>query len=169
MIKRFTCWFLLLASLPAFTLEKGEVTIEQSTVTDSSQPADERAAQESLPMSKDNFWTILAKAKIKLDAATGIYTAQIPDDIKKISGTEVSVSGFMLPLESTETFRHFLLSKRTPTCPFCPPGLENEIIEVIVKQPVEWAEDIVTVKGKFVLTENREMGVFFKMTDAELK
>lgn len=133
------------------------------------QPYDERDAQDALPKAKDALWDTLYKTKVKVDEKTGTYSATFPDDVKKLNGKTVKISGFMLPLENTEKFKHFLLSKRTPTCFFCPPGAPNEIIEVYASKPTEWIEDLVTYEGKFELMENKEMGVFFKISNAVKK
>ena len=81
------------------------------------QPQSERQAQNALPKSKDPMWKILGKTQIHLDEKKGIYSATYPVEVKTLVGTQVTISGFMLPLEATEKFHHFLLSKRTPTCP----------------------------------------------------
>jgi uncharacterized protein len=132
------------------------------------QPMTERQAQELLPMSVDPTWVLLAKTEVGYDEKTGLYSAKIPEDVTALDGREVTVTGFMLPLESSEKFTHFLLSKRTPTCPFCPPGEPNEVINVTVTEPVEWAEDAVKVTGTFGLMDDREFGMFFKLTKAKI-
>jgi hypothetical protein len=130
------------------------------------QPLDERKAQNALPMSKNPLWQTLQKTKITVDNKKGIFNARIPAEVKALAGKDLTVNGFMMPLESKEKFHHFLLSKRTPTCPFCPPGEPNEIIDVWTVKPVKYNEDIITVKGRFELMSNREMGLFFKLADA---
>lgn len=117
-------------------------------------------------MAKDALWNVLGKTEVKIDEEKGVYNAVFPEDVKKMNGQTIKISGFMVPLESEEKFNHFLLSRRTPTCFFCPPGGPNEIIEVYSEKPTEWLEDLVTYEGKFELTDNKEMGVFFKMTGA---
>jgi hypothetical protein len=133
-----------------------------------SQPMNERQAQDTLPMSKHPMWQMLGKTKIHIDEKKGFYSATVPADVKALSGKEITINGFMLPLESTDKFKHFLISKRTPTCPFCPPGEPNEIMDVWMDKPVAYSEDLVTVKGKFQLMNDREMGLFFKLKDAKL-
>lgn len=130
------------------------------------QPSEERSAQDALPKAKDALWDTLYKTKVTFDEKKGLYSARFPDKVKKMNGQRVKISGFMLPLESTEKFNHFLLSRRTPTCFFCPPGAPNEIIEVYSQKPTKWVEDLVTYEGKFELMNNGEMGVFFKLTNA---
>jgi len=134
----------------------------------STQPLDERMAQDSLPKSKDPVWQTLGKTKIDVSKKGGYYSATFPAGVKALAGTQVSVSGFILPLESTEKFKHFILSKRTPTCPFCPPGEPNEIVDVWTTAPVAYTEDMVTVKGQFELMNDKEMGMFFKLKSAKL-
>ena len=131
-----------------------------------SQPSDERAAQNSLPISKDNMWNILGKTKVSLDEKQYTYSAKYPQEVKDLSGKQVTIKGFMLPLESTEKFKHFILSKRTPTCPYCPPGEPNEIVEVYTKEPVKWSENLVSVSGKFSLINNQNFGMFFKLDNS---
>lgn len=160
------CGFLALSAFEEQPITETYATT--TTITDvlQLQPQDERNAQNSLPMAKDALWATLGKTKIKVDEEKGIYSAEFPDEVKKLNGQTVKISGFILPLESDEKFTHFLLSKRTPTCFFCPPGAPNEIIEVYSVKPIEWVEDLVTYEGKFELTDNQEMGVFYKMSDA---
>ncbi len=130
------------------------------------QPGDERKAQDALPQAQDDIWKTFAKCKVHLDQKKYTYSIDYTAEVKTMEGKQVTVSGFMLPLESTEKFTHFLLSKRTPTCAFCPPGEPNEIVEVFTKEPVTWAEDIVVVTGTMKFTTNPELGLFFQLKDA---
>jgi len=153
--------------MPEFTIKAYAVT--QPPLTANSQPSDERSIQDTLPKAHDVLWDTLYKTKIKVDAKTGNYSATFPSEVQNLNGQTIKISGFMLPLENSEKFTHFLLSKRTPTCFFCPPGEPNEIIEVYAAKPTEWAEDLVTYEGKFELTKNEEAGIFFKMFNAVKK
>jgi len=132
------------------------------------QPADERKAQDQLPKSHDPMWTVLGKTTIHLEKKEWRYSATFPDEVKALVGKEVSISGFMLPLESTEKFKHFIISKRTPTCFFCPPGEPNEIADVWMEKPIGWEEDVIKVSGTFELMDNPELGLFFKLTNAKV-
>jgi hypothetical protein len=134
----------------------------------STQPLDERKAQDTLPQSQHPMWQTLGKTKIIVSPKEGYYSAKIPAEVKALSGKQVTIKGFILPLESNEKFKHFLISKRTPTCPFCPPGEPNEIMDVWMQQPIGYTEDMVTVKGTFELMNDKEMGLFFKLKDAKI-
>lgn len=135
----------------------------------STQPLDERQAQDLLPMSHDPTWDLLATTDVGYDENTGLYSAKLPKAVTALNGKQVTITGFMLPLEAAETFTHFLLSRRTPTCPFCPPGEPDEVIDVWVTEPVAWAEDAVKVTGTFGLMNDREFGMFFTLTKAEIR
>ena len=100
---------LLILTLCAFSKQQADV----------GQPKEERKAQDALPKSNDPMWKTLATTKIHSDYAKGLFSATYPDEVKALVGKEITISGFMLPLESSEKFKHFILSKRTPTCPFC--------------------------------------------------
>lgn len=140
----------------------------QKAPEDVGQPLDERRAQDALPKSHDDIWTAFGKCKVSLDKKNYTYSIACTPEVKAMAGKKTTVSGFMLPLESDETFTHFLLSKRTPTCPFCPPGEPNEIVEVFSKKPVKWEDGIVAVTGTMHFTSNPEMGLFFQMKDADM-
>ena len=131
------------------------------------QPGDERKAQDALPQSQDDIWKTFGKCKVHLDPKKYTYSIDYTPEVKAMEGKPFTISGFMLPLEPKEKFTHYLLSKRTPTCPFCPPGEPNEIVEVFSKKPVEWDEGIVVVTGTMKFTSNPEMGLFFQMQDGE--
>ena len=131
------------------------------------QPMDERQAQDALPKSKDAMWKLLAKTRVKLDDKKGMYSATYPDEIKALVGKPFTISGFVMPLDATEKFSHFILSKRTPTCSYCPPGEPNEIIDVWLEKPMKYDENLVKITGTFELINNQEMGMFFKLAKAK--
>ncbi len=147
---RFIALIIAFLSLSAFSL----------------QPMDERSAQDKLPQAGGMIWLALSGTTVDFDEKTGLYSASFSDGVKEMVGKKITLQGFMLPLESTEKFKHFILSKRTPTCFFCPPGTPSEIIEVFSNKAASWDEGIVTVAGTFSLVNNQEMGMFFKLDQA---
>jgi uncharacterized protein len=132
------------------------------------QPSQERKAQDALPQSHDDMWKMLRKCKVSLDYLQYKYSIEYTPEVKALEGKSITISGFMMPLKSAEKFDHFLLSKRTPTCFFCPPGEPNEIVEVFTTKPVTWAEGIVVATGTMGFTSNPELGLFFQMKQADV-
>jgi len=123
----------------------------------------ERAAQLKLPTSQAPIWATLRKTKIGENAKRGIFTASFPDEVKALDQTEVTVSGFMLPMDTTQRSKHFLLSRYTPVCFFCPPGQPNEVVEVISKPGVKLTGAMVTLSGRLSLINDGEKGLFFRL------
>lgn len=152
-LKRIGCVLVAWAVLSAFSV----------------QPSDERKAQQALPQSKDPMWERLAKTKISFEDKTGLYSATYPSDIKAMEGKPFTINGFMMPLEATESFNHFILSRRPPTCPFCPPGEPNEVVEVYTTKPTKWREEAITITGTFGFTNQQELGMFFTVKQATIK
>jgi hypothetical protein len=166
-MKNAACWGLLALSTLSLTAFTAKVDKKNPDVLPSGQPVSERKAQEQLPMAGGTVWATLLESKISYSNKAPHITATFPPHIKALSGQTLTASGFILPLDASERTSHFLLSKRTPTCPFCPPGEPNEVIEVFCKKPVKADDSMVTVTGKFSLTNNTDNGVFFVMKEAQ--
>ncbi len=132
------------------------------------QPTAERRAQQDLPRSDDPVWAVLTTTRINEDAGKGAFSAVFPPAVSALAGKEISISGFMLPLEARSETDHFLLSKYTPVCAFCPPGRPNEVIEVRSTGPVYPDTAQVTVTGRFSLQRDGGAGLFFRMDGAEV-
>ena len=130
------------------------------------QPASERQNQLSLPWSKAPLWTVLRHTRVMEDDRRGLYTASFPAEVQALEGRTVTLSGFMLPLDTDAKARHFLLSKYTPVCFFCPPGQPNEVVEVTAKSGVALTDRMLTVTGRLSLTHQTDKGMFFRMDQA---
>ena len=138
----------------------------QNSAVPSSQPTEERKAQDALPKSGDPMWNALFQCKVYYDDKSHKYSITYTPEVKAMEGKPMTIAGFMLPLEATEKFNHFLISKRTPTCPFCPPGEPNEIAEVFTKKPIKYDQGVVVVTGTFQFTTNPDLGLFFQLKDS---
>ena len=129
----------------------------------------ERAAQARLPQGRAALWATLRTTRINADEARGIFTASHPPAEKALVGSSESLPGFVMPLDAATRGTHFLLSKYTPVCAFCPPGEPNEVVEVNSARPIVFGAKLVTVTGTFCLENNGDNGLFFKMTGASVK
>lgn len=128
------------------------------------QPADERAAQKKLPQSASALWGVLRQTRITEDVKRGLFSASFPAEVEALNGTTVTVTGFMLPIDAKARSRHFLLSKYTPVCFFCPPGEPNEVVEVLADKAMPVSDDLVSVTGTLSLIDNAEKGLFFRIS-----
>jgi hypothetical protein len=158
---------LFLAPLLLLTcgMREQKMVLQQPT----GQPADERTMQDSLPMSHNALWSTLLKSKIGYNNRTGMYSITVTPQIKALANTSVTATGWVLPLDGSDHTKHFLLTRRTPVCMFCPPGEPNEVAEVISPAPVNWTDKLVTVSGQFSLVNNGEKGIFFKINASSVR
>jgi len=162
-MKKPSYLLLIILCCAAFTTQQKTITFNSSA---NARPYSERSAQDHLPQSHDPMWKILMATKISQDKKTGLYAITATPEVKKLAGTQMTITGFMLPLEEKEKFHHLILSRRTPVCAFCPPGEPNEIIDVMLMDPTLWGENLVSITGKFELINNAEKGIFFRLSNA---
>ncbi|MEA2814511.1 MAG: uncharacterized protein QOI93_2208 [Rhodospirillaceae bacterium] len=134
-----------------------------------SQPADEAAAQKWLPKVRDTLWSKLIKCEVSYDDKSDVYSIRVTPEVKALDGQTVTVRGFILPMDGSDRTKHFLVSRNTPVCMFCPPGQPNEVVEVRSTQAIEWTDKITTVTGKLSLINDGEKALFFKIENAQVE
>jgi uncharacterized protein len=76
------------------------------------------------------------------------------------------IQGFMMPLEPGERQRHFLLTSVPLTCSFCLPGGPESMVEVRTKTPVKYSLEPVVVEGRFLVLNDDQYGLYYRITDA---
>ena len=130
------------------------------------QPSDEAAAQKMLPKVHDPLWSKLIQSKVSVDQKKGTFGISVTPEIKALDGKHVSLRGFVLPLDGSDRTSHFLITRNTPVCLYCPPGEPNEVVEVVTERPVEWTSKVMHVAGTFRLINDREQALFFKIEKA---
>jgi len=133
------------------------------------QPPEERALQDKLPKSNDLLWSKFVKCKIGYNDKSGLYSISVTPEVKAMAGQTVTVRGWVLPLDGSDHTKHFLLTRRTPVCMFCPPGEPNEVAEVFAPKPIVWTDKLVTVTGPLSLINNGEKGMFFRINASAVK
>jgi len=121
----------------------------------------ERQMQLNLPRADHPLWTTLRQTRISIDERTQLFRAAHPASVRALAGSRVTVRGYMLPLESSDRTRHFLVSPYTPVCFFHPPAEPNEVIEVKLSRPIDAGYHLVEVSGVLRLADNGEKGLFF--------
>lgn len=134
-----------------------------------SQGAGERQAQSHLPQGRSPLWATLRTTRIGMNEAQGIFTATHPPAVKALVGKSITLTGFIMPLDTATRGTHFLLSKYTPVCAFCPPGEPNEVVEVRTAKPIAFVEQLVNVTGIFGLQNKGDNGLFFQMSGASVR
>jgi thiol-disulfide isomerase/thioredoxin len=124
--------------------------------------------QKDVQHSKSELWPKLTASKVEKHYLEMQYSIAYTPDVKAMEGKPVTVDGFVIPLESKESFQHFLLTIRSPTCSFCPSGKPNEMIEVFSTKPLKWSDELVSMRGTLALMpEKSAEGIFFQLKDAQ--
>lgn len=115
-------------------------------------------------------WKILAHAKIIMGKGNAIFPEGVnyADDVKAFDGKQVTITGYMFPLQASSGQNHFLLSAYPPSCPYCLPGGPTELID-ITGQSLPFTYDPVTLTGTLHLLAGDALkeGLFYRMTGAQ--
>lgn len=109
----------------------------------------------------DPAWAMLATAAVTEDRERGLLKAAFTPELQKLSGKSFKISGFMTPLETARRTRHFLLTRRSTTCPFCPPNAPTEAVEVMTDDATLLNGEEVVVTGRLSLRASSDAGLFF--------
>lgn len=70
----------------------------------------------------DPRWSMFRGVQVDADLAKGMAIAHFPPELTKASGQTLEIAGYMTPLEARDVTRHFILTRRSTGCPFCPPN-----------------------------------------------
>jgi hypothetical protein len=73
-------------------------------------------------------------------------------------GKPFTITGFMTPLATTSPTRHFIVTRRSMTCPFCPPNTSAEAIEVHLASPAPFTDQQVRVEERTALAPTGGQG-----------
>lgn len=111
--------------------------------------------------------TLKAGAKFTVDAKKGLYLAAFDANLRAQADKPFTVEGYMLPLEAAPESRHFVVTRRNSTCPFCPPNEIGEAVEVFARAPVRFTDAQIKVSGRLELISSSAQGLFFQLEDAE--
>ena len=109
-------------------------------------------------------WETLAQVSVTRQKDR--YVPEFSKQILALDKREVKLKGFMMPLESGMTQKHFLLSAQPPDCAFCMPGTAEQFAEVLARVPVKVPSDAIVVSGTFSLVRDDSGGLLYRLTEA---
>ncbi len=122
-------------------------------------------------------WKVFSKTKeINVEGKTKdgydyqFFKPKFSEAVRKLDGQEVTVKGFMFPLDETEKQKLFLFGPFPVSCPFHYHVSPSLVIEVHAdKAPVKFSYDPITLKGRLRLVNvDPENSTFYKLVDAQL-
>lgn len=94
------------------------------------------------------------------------FVPQFSSTISALDKKEVTLQGFMLPLDTGDRQKRFILTAMPPSCAFCLPGGPDQLVEVQAKTPVKYGFEPIVVTGRLVVLKDDPMGLFYRLTDA---
>lgn len=114
------------------------------------------------------IWGIMkAGTTFQIDRAKGLYVASFDKTMKASEGKAFTVSGYVLPLDASRNFTHFVITRRSSGCPFCPPNAMGEAVEVFSRKPIAYSPEEVSFVGRLRLVNSSTDGLFYRLEDAK--
>jgi uncharacterized protein len=86
-------------------------------------------------------------------------------DILALNKKDVKIQGFMVPIELEPKHKHFVLSAVPPSCPFCMPAGPEAMVEITLKDGIDFDVNPIVVSGRFSVRHDDPRGVFYALTD----
>lgn len=112
-------------------------------------------------------WDLLKNVKtIEKDL---MLVPQFGSDLEALNGTEITLKGYMMPLDQAKTQKNFILSANPVAgCYFCMPGGPETMVEVKAGKAIKFGYNPITVSGTLELLHEDPMGMFYRLTNARV-
>jgi len=120
---------------------------------------------------KENTWKTLAKITYikEYDEIMGfkIDKPVFSDKVKELAEQEVTVKGYIIPVEGYKSHTEFIFSAYPYNmCFFCGGAGPETVMEVLSKEPVKYSAEQVVLKGKLVLNSDDINRLMYLLEDA---
>lgn len=98
------------------------------------------------------------------------YKPVFPAELKQLDGKEITVKGFMFPLDEAKKQKLFLFGPFPLSCPYHYHVTPDLVLEVHAdKKPVAFSYDPVLLRGRLQLVDkDPENSTFYRLLDAEV-
>src|SRR5687767_15999888 len=121
----------------------------------------------------ESLWKTLARITYKkeYDEFLGfkIDKPVFSAEIKALNGKEVTVKGFIIPVEGYKSHKEFILSAFPYSmCFFCGGAGPESVMEVKSLDAIEYSAEAITIKGKLKLNTDDVNQLMYSLTDARL-
>ena len=120
-----------------------------------------------------NMWKTLSKITYKkeYDEFLGfkIDKPVFSDAIEELEGKEVTIKGYIIPVEGYKSHKEFIFSAFPYNmCFFCGGAGPETVMEVLAAEPVEYTADPITLSGKLVLNADDINSLMYKLEEARM-
>lgn len=123
--------------------------------------------------SNASMWKTLAKITYKkeYDEFLGfkIDKPVFSQDILEMDGKEVSIKGYIIPVEGYKSHKEFIFSAFPYSmCFFCGGAGPETVMEVTAAEAVKYSTDPIVLTGKLSLNADDINSLMYKLTDAKM-
>lgn len=120
-----------------------------------------------------DIWQQLSKITYKKEYSEIMgFKVDVPvfaEDVQKLDGTEITIKGYIIPIEGYKSHTEFVFSAFPYSmCFFCGGAGPETVMEVFATEGVKYTDDPVTLKGKLSLNNSDINRLIYSLTDAEL-
>ena len=122
---------------------------------------------------QDNIWKTLSKITYKkqYDEMVG-FDVSVPvfsESIKAIEGTEVTVRGYIIPVDGYESHTNFVFSAFPYNmCFFCGGAGPETVMEVYANEGIDYTAQAIKIKGILRLNDDDINRLMYALEDVEL-
>lgn len=126
---------------------------------------------ENESLETENTWKTLSRITYKkeFDELMGfkIDKPVFSDKVKVLSGKEIIIKGYIIPVEGYKSHKEFILSAFPYNmCFFCGGAGPETVMEVESKEPVKYQADAIYLKGTLLLNADDINRLMYKIVDA---
>ena len=120
-----------------------------------------------------NIWKTLSKITFKkeYDEMMG-FKVDVPvfsSDVEKLDGTEITIKGYIIPVEGYKSHTEFVFSAFPYNmCFFCGGAGPETVMEIEAAEAIKYTTDPVTIKGKLSLNDSDINRLIYAMTEVVL-
>ncbi len=119
----------------------------------------------------DPNWFILQRVSFEENSGnTGFGTPKpvFPSMIMDKDGTEITLDGYIYPLEGQKASKHFVLSSLPiAQCFFCGGGGPETVVEIYALEEIDYQEERIKLKGILRVNGYDPMGMLYVLDNAE--
>ena len=125
----------------------------------------------SISAQDKSIWNTLAKVtyETRLDEATQ-FEEEFPifsDVVKALDGKEITIEGWMIPLDELRGENYFVLSALPfANCFFCGGAGPETVMEVFSKKQIDFTEKKIKVKGKLTINADDPLRLMYILSEA---
>lgn len=112
-------------------------------------------------------WETLLKTNVMYDP-DGNNSVMFAPEVETLNQQQVTMTGFMMPLETTDVHKKYLLVSSPPSCFFHTPGGAAGSVEVNMGKPLKMTWEPIILKGQFELITDPDEGLVYRLKDAKL-